>query len=164
MICLDELGPESAKTFAGQQAIDVTARPARRAKREMDYGRRGKGYIFGAFRPATGEAFTRDYGGRTIANWIDFLEQVDAWLPAEEERVYAIVDNLSAHHADDVLLFSLTHPRLRVRLPAGLCRLSQSHRAVVESVALARLYGAAVRGLGGNRGCRPRRHRLLECP
>jgi len=111
VICLDELGPESAKTFAGQQAIDTIARPARRAKREMDYGRRGKGYVFGAFRPATGEAFTLDYGGRTMVNWIDFLEQVDGWLPGEEERVYAILDNLSAHHADDVLLFSLTHPR-----------------------------------------------------
>ena len=27
------------------------------------------------------------------------------------ERVYAIVDNLSAHRATDVLLFSLAHPR-----------------------------------------------------
>lgn len=139
VICLDELGPESAKTFAGQQAIDTTARPALRAKREIDYGRRGKGYVFGAFRPATGEAFTLDYGSRTIGNWIDFLEQVDAWLPPEQERVYAIVDNLSAHHADDVLLFSLTHPRLRVRVPTGLCCLSQSHRALVEDLALAGL-------------------------
>ena len=40
----------------------------------------GKGYIFGAFQPATGEAFTAPYAGRTIANWVDFLEQVDAWI------------------------------------------------------------------------------------
>jgi hypothetical protein len=45
------------------------------------------------------------------ANWADFLEQVDSWLPAETERVYAIVDNLSTHRAPDVLLFALTHPR-----------------------------------------------------
>ena len=32
-------------------------------------------------------------------------------LPPEVERVYAIVDNLSAHRATDVLLFSLAHPR-----------------------------------------------------
>ena len=78
---------------------------------EIDYGRRGSGYIFGAFRPATGEAFTRPYGGRTIANWVDFLEQTDRWLPAEAGAVYAILDNLSAHRAADVLLFSLAHPR-----------------------------------------------------
>ena len=74
-------------------------------------GRRGKGYVFGAFCPATGEAFTMEYPGRTIANWIDFLEQVDSWLPSDGERVYAILDHLNTHHADDVLLFSLTHPR-----------------------------------------------------
>ena len=111
MICLDEMGPESAKSFPGQQAVAVNARPVERAKQEIDYGRRGKGYIFGAFRPATGDALTRAYTRRTIVNWIDFLEQVDAWVPSDVERVYAILDNLNTHHADDVLLFSLTHPR-----------------------------------------------------
>jgi hypothetical protein len=111
VICLDELGPESAKSFRGQEAVDVRARPAQRAKQEIDYGRRGKGYVFGAFRPATGDAFTADYGRRTLVNWIDFLEQVDAWVPTEIERISAILDNLNVHHADDVLLFCLTHPR-----------------------------------------------------
>jgi DDE superfamily endonuclease len=111
VIDLDELGPESAKSFPGQEAVDVRARPAQRATQEIDYGRRGKGSLFGAFQPATGDAFTQDYRRRTIANWIDFLEQVDAWVPAEVERIYAILDNLNVHHADDVLLFCLTHPR-----------------------------------------------------
>jgi transposase len=111
VIDLDELGPESAKSYPGQQAIDVTKRPAQRAKQEVDYGRRGKGYIFGAFSATTGEAFTQDYRGRTIVNWLDFLERVDAWVPAEVERVYAILDNLNVHHSDQVLFFLLTHPR-----------------------------------------------------
>jgi len=89
----------------------IAERAAGRAKQEIDYGRRGKGYIFGALQPATGEAFTQPYPRRTIANWIDFLEQVEAWLPAEPERVYAIVDNLNVHRATDVLLFVLAHPR-----------------------------------------------------
>lgn len=111
MICLDELGPEAAKSFPGQQAIAVQTRPAVRAKQEIDYGRRGKGYIFGAFCPATGAAYTQDYTGRTILNWVDFLERVDAWIPGETKHIYAILDNLSTHHANDVLLFCLTHPR-----------------------------------------------------
>ena len=86
-------------------------RPAGRARQEIDYGRRGKGYIFGAFRPATGEAFTHPYPARHGANWVDFLEQVEAWIPSRGERVYAILDNLSAHRATDVLLFVLAHPR-----------------------------------------------------
>jgi DDE superfamily endonuclease len=111
---MDQMGPESAKSYRGQELVRADPaenRPAERAKQEVDYGRRGKGYIFGAFTPADGEAFTKDYDRRTIANWVDFLEQVDTWLPSEIAQVYAIVDNLNVHRATDVLLFSLAHPR-----------------------------------------------------
>jgi transposase len=114
---LDELGPLSAKTYPGEGWVrgylggGPKIVPARRATYEADYGRRGKGYIFGAFRPATGAAFTEAYPGRTAANWLAFLEQVEAWLPAEVERVYAILDNLKSHKTTDVLLFGLAHPR-----------------------------------------------------
>lgn len=110
-VCLDEMGPEAAKSFAGSRLVRHDARPADRARAAIDYGRRGKGYIFGAFCPATGEAMTHPYPRRTIEHWCAFLERVDAWIPAETEQVYAILDNLRAHRAADVLLFSLAHPR-----------------------------------------------------
>lgn len=115
-MCLDQMGPEAAKSFPGQQVVRARpptagSRPAQRATQEIDYGRRGKGYLFGAFIPATGEALTAPYGCRTIANWVEFLEQVEAWLPADAERVYAVLDNLSVHRATDGLLFALAHPR-----------------------------------------------------
>jgi hypothetical protein len=105
------MGPESAKSFAGKRLVETSKRPAERAKQEIDYGRRGIGYIFGAFQPATGQAFTQEYPRRTIANWVDFLEQVERRLAPQIERVYAILDNLNTHHADDVLLFCVRHPR-----------------------------------------------------
>src|SRR5438874_6517207 len=109
------MGPESAKSFPGPRLVRALpsspTQPAERARQEIDYGRRGKGYVFGAFQAATGEAFTQCYDGRTIANWVDFLAQVEAWLPTVAERVYAIFDNLSTHRAQDVLLFCLAHPR-----------------------------------------------------
>jgi transposase len=119
VVCLDEMGPESAKSHPGRQVVrpepgvaaDGGPRPAGRARQEADYGRRGKGYIFGAFIPATGEAHTRPYASRSAANWADFLGHVEAWVPAEADRIYAILDNLSAHRATDALLFSLAHPR-----------------------------------------------------
>jgi transposase len=67
--------------------------------------------VFGAFQPATGAALTTCYTGRTTATWVDFLERVDAWVPAAAEPVYAVLDNLSTHRATDVLLFALAHPR-----------------------------------------------------
>ena len=116
MIDIDEMGPESAKSHPGMQllpAVEMTAHGLLqpRAKQEIDYGRRGKGYIFGALHATTGEVLTEPYLGRTIANFVDFLEKVDCWIPAEYTRVYVILDNLSTHRAADVLLFSLAHPR-----------------------------------------------------
>jgi hypothetical protein len=113
---LDEMGPESAKSFLGKQVVHAqpdtqTGKPAERARQEIDYGRRAKGYIFGAFQPATGEALTRPYDRRTTVNWIDFLTQVEQWIPRDVERIYAVLDNLAMHRATDVLLFCLAHPR-----------------------------------------------------
>ena len=113
MICIDEMGPESAKSFPGQRLVAADPDGARRprAHQEIDYGRRGRGYIFGAFVPATGEALTAPYGGRSTANFVAFLEQVEQWLDPSVAGVYAVVDNLAAHRAPDVLLFALAHPR-----------------------------------------------------
>ena len=113
MICLDEMGPEAAKSHPGCRVIrpDPTGERRVRATQEIDYGRRGSGYVFGAFEPATGKAFTAPYPGRTIANWVDFLDHVDGWVEADAGRVYAILDNLSTHRALDVLLWGLEHPR-----------------------------------------------------
>ena len=107
------MGPEAAKSHPGCQPIrpDPTGERRARATQAIDYGRRGKGYIFGAFAPATGAALTAPYPGRTIANWVDFLDQVDDWLAASVSRVYAILDNLSTHRALDILLWALAHPR-----------------------------------------------------
>jgi hypothetical protein len=115
-VCLDQMGPEAAKSFPGREPVRAqpdaaTGRPAGRARQAVDYGRRGKGDVFGAFTPVDGAAFTRPSDRRTIANWADFLERVEAWIPPAVATVYAVVDNLNVHRAVDVLLFSLAHPR-----------------------------------------------------
>lgn len=113
MICLDEMGPESAKSFPGRRVVRPDPSGARRprATQEIDYGRRGYGYVFGAFVPATGDACTRPYDRRTTANFVDFLEHVEDWLDPTATRIYAVLDNLRAHRAVDVLLWALAHPR-----------------------------------------------------
>ncbi len=52
---IDEMGPEAAKSYPGQEAVNIQARPAQRAKQEIDYGRRAKGYVFGALWETTGD-------------------------------------------------------------------------------------------------------------
>jgi len=113
VVNLDEMGPEAAKSYRGRALVHPAdgQRPAERAKQEADYGRRGKGYVFGAFRPATGAALTEPSASRSAVNFADFLEKVDAWLPADTEAIYAILDNLSTHRATDGLWFAQAHPR-----------------------------------------------------
>jgi transposase len=116
VLCLDELGPLSAKSYPGSRLLPIEP-ICGRAKQEIDYGLRGSGYVFGAFKPDDGEVFTRSYQGRTTANMVDFLDGVDEWLNKcfgagfrEEKRVFAILDNLQAHRSADMMLFSATHP------------------------------------------------------
>jgi transposase len=114
-VCLDQMGPVAVKSYPGKQLVDPEAaetQPAGRAKQEIDYGRREKaGYVFGALQPRTGEVYTATYTRRRLVNWIDFLQQLEEWIPTDVERVYAVLDNLSMHRAVDVLLFNLAYPR-----------------------------------------------------
>jgi len=105
------MGPQASKSYPGQRVVRPAAPDAERARQEIDYGRRGKGSVFGAFCPGTGAASTATYEGRTTANWVDFLEHVEGWIDPAVGRVYAVVDNLNIHTATDVLLFALAHPR-----------------------------------------------------
>lgn len=116
VICLDPMGPASAKSFPGQHLVRTASAsepstPAARARQEIEDGRRGTGSILGAFRPATGAAFTQPYAGRPMVNGGDFWERVDTWRPQEAEPVYAILDHRNVHRATEVLVFSLAHPR-----------------------------------------------------
>jgi hypothetical protein len=61
---MDEMGPVVAKSYPEQQLARVEPqieprRPARRERQEIDYGRRDKGYVFGAFLPVTGDTLTK---------------------------------------------------------------------------------------------------------
>jgi hypothetical protein len=128
------MGPPAARSFPGQQLVTPAAPKAERAKPEIDDGRRdAAGSIVGAFQPASGAALTHPSDRRTTTNWVDFLSAVEAWIDPTVERIYAVTDNLSPHSAPDVRLFSLLHPRSRVRLPAHVCSLPQPDRAVVEA-------------------------------
>ncbi len=104
------MGPLSARSYPGRELVRGRAG---RAKRELERDRDRKlgGYVFGAFRPATGEALTETYTSRSIVTFVDFLEKVEEWVPDDVGRIYVVLDNLRAHRAYDVLLFNAAHPR-----------------------------------------------------
>jgi hypothetical protein len=110
-VCLDEMGPQAVKSYPGKHLVYPVAtetQPAGRAKQQIDNGRHGKaGYVFGAMTSADGEVFTATYTRRKLVNWLDFLNQVEEWIPKDMNRVYAVLDNLTMHRAMDVLFFNL---------------------------------------------------------
>jgi DDE superfamily endonuclease len=135
VICLDGMGPQKAKSHPGRRLVRPAGPKADRARQEIDYRRRGvAGYVFGAFQPASGKAFTQPHERRTTTNRVDFLSAVEAWIDPASARVYAILDNLNTHSAPDVLLFSLLHPRCPStpggRLPTQIRGLPELDRAL----------------------------------
>ena len=114
VVCVDEMGPLSVRPYPGRRLVrgqeeGIAGRA--RWELELDRDRKRGGYVFGAFRPATGEALTATYESRSISTFADFLEKVEGWVPESVERIYAIMDNLRAYKAYDVLLFNVAHPR-----------------------------------------------------
>ena len=53
VVCLDEMGPQAAKSYPAAARDQPAGPEAERARQEIDYGRRGTGYVFGALQPAT---------------------------------------------------------------------------------------------------------------
>lgn len=109
MICIDELGPLSAKTYPGEQYVPGE----RRATYEPDYGRRGVLWVHGAFEPATGEATLVYSERRDSASHIQLLERMIQRFPAE--RWLLIEDNLSTHHSRDVKTALLAWPEIQIQ-------------------------------------------------
>lgn len=109
MICIDELGPLSAKTYPGEEYVPR----AQRATFEPDDGRRGTLWVHGAFEPATGEATVIITERRDSASHLQLLEQMLARFPAE--RWLVIEDTLSTHASRDVKLALLSWPEIQVQ-------------------------------------------------
>src|SRR5690242_21927098 len=108
------MGPQAAKSYPGRRLVKPAGPEAERARQEIDYGRRGvAGYVFGAFQPATGGAFTATYERRTTVNWVDFLGRVEAWVESSGDLIYAVPYDLNDHNAPSVLRFGRRYPRWR---------------------------------------------------
>ena len=110
MICIDEMGPISAKTYPG---AEWKSGPGR-ARFEPDYGRRGKLWVHGAFEPATGKAAILTSAKRDSASHIQLLERMTATFPSD--RWLVVEDNLSTHMSQETRLALASWPEIRLQL------------------------------------------------
>lgn len=119
VICVDELGPITVKTYPGEEW-----KPGpHRATFEPDYGRRGQLWVHGAFEPATGQATVVLSPRRDSASHIQLLEQIMTEFPAE--RWLIIEDNLSTHTSRQTQLALGAWPEVQLQfIPKYACWLN----------------------------------------
>jgi transposase len=90
-----------------------TTRPApgRPTRQEHEYARHGTAILLAALDVHGGQIFTAtDLDRNTAANFIAFLQDLDAKVPAGLE-VHLVLDNGSSHIAGDTRWWFLDHPR-----------------------------------------------------
>ena len=86
--------------------VNLVSRGSSAAEREeVDNGRRGKGYNFGAVPPGDRRDADPTYSSQSADHGAAVLEGDAARTQAEVTRVYAIVDNRQAYRATVVLPF-----------------------------------------------------------
>jgi transposase len=106
VICVDEMGPVSAKSYAARRPSPQGERP----RLAPDYGGRGSVWVYGGFEPATGQVFTQVAARRDTACFVAFLDALVAHWPQGE--IILVLDNLSTHRSLDVQLWALAHERV----------------------------------------------------
>ena len=97
------------------QALDRTQpllplRPGQIERRTHDYKRHGTASLYAAFDIATGEVLGRVTSRHRSKEFVGFLHQIEATVPADLD-IHLIVDNSSTHTTQQVAEFREQHPR-----------------------------------------------------
>jgi transposase len=95
-----------------------------------DYMRHGTTSLFAALNVATGEVIGRCYRRHRQQEFVRFLEEIDAAIPAEDGvTIHVVLDNYGTHKTPRVKRWLARHPRYVVHFtPTGASWLNQVER------------------------------------
>ncbi|CCF85354.1 transposase [Nitrolancea hollandica Lb] len=121
ILCLDELGPVSPRTFPPAPGWSPDGH---RIKAPLDSSRGpDKVWVYGALRPGDGQALTQTALARNTAGFKALLDAVEQANP--DGDLYLIADNLSSHKSAPIQAWLMEHPRVHIEpLPTGACWLN----------------------------------------
>ena len=116
MLCVDELGPVTPRTFPPAPGWSSDGH---RLKAPLEYGRgTDKAWIYGALHPATGHTITMTAPSRNSVYYCQFLAQVEATYP--DGLLWIITDNLSSHTSLKTRTWLEDHRRIQqMFIPKG---------------------------------------------
>lgn len=109
VVSIDEKTSIAAREPVRPDTLPGTGRPARR---DSEYIRNGTANLFAALQVHHGEVSGMTSPTRNRWDFITFLEQLEAEIPADQ-RVIAVLDNLSTHKTREVEDWLAVHPRWR---------------------------------------------------
>jgi transposase len=107
VVSIDEKTSIAAREPARPDTLPAPGRPARR---DSEYVRNGTTNLFAALRVHSGEVAGMTAPTRNRWDFIAFLDQLEAEIPAGR-RVVAVLDNLSTHKTTEVQDWLVEHPR-----------------------------------------------------
>jgi transposase len=118
VLCADEMTslqprPRKAPTLAAQRD-----RPTRV---EHEYGRCGALDLFAAFDTRSGKVYGQTATRKRQAEFIAFLEYLDAQIPASVKTIHIVLDNLRMHKGKQVQAWLAEHPRFVFHHPPVHC-------------------------------------------
>ncbi len=89
---------------------EIAMAPGQPARREFEYKRHGVQALLAGLLVHTGEVIGEVYDRNTRVEFIDFLERLEAQIPAGKD-VHAILDNLQVHKTPEATHWLGEHPR-----------------------------------------------------
>ncbi|MGO4650049.1 IS630 family transposase [Nocardia sp. 2YAB30] len=121
VVCADELGPVSPRTFGPSPGWSVDGH---RIKAPLEYSRGpDKIWVHGSIRVRDGQAVTLTAGSRNSVNYQRFLEMIEQANPTGD--IHVITDNLSSHNSKSTREWLEDHPRIKhAFIPVGACWLN----------------------------------------
>jgi DDE superfamily endonuclease len=121
VLCVDELGPVTPRTFA---SAPPWSRDGHRIKAPLEYSRGlEKVWVYAAVRVRDGRALTLTATSRNTAGYLRLLQAIEQANPLGD--LYLITDNLASHTSRPIQDWLTAHPRVhQVFIPKRSCWLN----------------------------------------